>query len=242
MEMPGNTQRDAEVGQPGGMAPLPEHVQNHVPCAAARFPAHARGSPRVSACCLMAARASWPQAQVLYRPAAKSSRTQRNLARRGSLHVVGVSSSDTPPASWGRHLTDDWGGLRLASSTSNGRLPLCSYRDRSDLVGSRRFCCARNGQLGRLRPPTLRALQPAPFYWAVWLPSASTAPMVIMPPELGGFGCPFSVAGNTPDARLRIPMMSAGHSELMSATCSDSSRPAVPIDVGRGGGSPAGRW
>ena len=41
---------------------------------------------------------------------------------------------------------------------------------------------------------------------------------------------------------LRIPTMSAGHSELMSATCSDSSRPAVPIDVGRGGGSPAGRW
>ncbi|HXC11845.1 MAG TPA: relaxase domain-containing protein [Stellaceae bacterium] len=28
---------------------------------------------------------------------------------------------------------------------------------------------------------------------------------------------------------------------LMSATCSDRSRPAVPIDVGRGGGSPAGR-
>jgi hypothetical protein len=38
-----------------------------------------------------------------------------------------------------------------------------------------------------------------------------------------------------------IPTMSAGHSELMSATCSDPSRPAVPIDVGRGGGSPAGR-
>jgi hypothetical protein len=28
---------------------------------------------------------------------------------------------------------------------------------------------------------------------------------------------------------------------LMSATCSDRSRPAVPIDVGRGGGAPAGR-
>ena len=28
---------------------------------------------------------------------------------------------------------------------------------------------------------------------------------------------------------------------LMSATCSDRSRPAVPIDVGRGGGSPAGQ-
>ena len=27
---------------------------------------------------------------------------------------------------------------------------------------------------------------------------------------------------------------------LMSATCSDQSRPAVPIDVGRGGGAPAG--
>ena len=28
---------------------------------------------------------------------------------------------------------------------------------------------------------------------------------------------------------------------LMSATCSDRSRPAVRIDVGRGGGAPAGR-
>ncbi len=28
---------------------------------------------------------------------------------------------------------------------------------------------------------------------------------------------------------------------LMSATCSDRSRPAVPTDVGRGGGAPAGR-
>src|SRR4051794_28223144 len=28
---------------------------------------------------------------------------------------------------------------------------------------------------------------------------------------------------------------------LMSATCSERSRPAVPIDVGRGGGAPAGR-
>ena len=35
--------------------------------------------------------------------------------------------------------------------------------------------------------------------------------------------------------------MSAGHSEPKSATCSDPSRPAVPIDVGRGGGSPAHR-
>jgi hypothetical protein len=34
-------------------------------------------------------------------------------------------------------------------------------------------------------------------------------------------------------ASLRIPMMSAGHSEMMSATGSDPSRPAVPIDVGR---------
>ena len=41
---------------------------------------------------------------------------------------------------------------------------------------------------------------------------------------------------------VRIPTMSAGHSELKSATCSDSSRPAIPIDVGRGDGSPAGRW
>ncbi len=44
------------------------------------------------------------------------------------------------------------------------------------------------------------------------------------------------------DNAVGIPTMSAGHSELKSATCSDSSRPAVPIDVGRGGGSPAGRW
>jgi hypothetical protein len=28
-------------------------------------------------------------------------------------------------------------------------------------------------------------------------------------------------------------MMSAGHSKMMSATYSDPSRPAVPIDVGR---------
>jgi hypothetical protein len=34
-------------------------------------------------------------------------------------------------------------------------------------------------------------------------------------------------------AGVRIPMMSAGHSEMMSATVSDPSRPAVPIDVGR---------
>jgi hypothetical protein len=34
-------------------------------------------------------------------------------------------------------------------------------------------------------------------------------------------------------ASVRIPMMSAGHSEMMSATTSDPSRPAVPIDVGR---------
>ena len=32
---------------------------------------------------------------------------------------------------------------------------------------------------------------------------------------------------------LRIPTMSAGHSDMMSATDSDPSRPAVPIDVGR---------
>jgi hypothetical protein len=38
-----------------------------------------------------------------------------------------------------------------------------------------------------------------------------------------------------------IPTMSAGRSDLMSATCSDRSRPAVPIDVGRGGASPVGR-
>jgi transposase len=52
------------------------------------------------------------------------------------------------------------------------------------------------------------------------------------------FGVGYSEAG----VRLRIPTMSAGHSEPKSATCSDPSRPAVPIDVGRGGGSPAGRW
>jgi len=50
---------------------------------------------------------------------------------------------------------------------------------------------------------------------------------------------PWSTAGGS---RMRIPTMSAGHSEPKSATCSDPSRPAVPIDVGRGGGSPAGRW
>ena len=33
--------------------------------------------------------------------------------------------------------------------------------------------------------------------------------------------------------RVRIPTMSAGHSDMMSATDSDPSRPAVPIDVGR---------
>lgn len=32
---------------------------------------------------------------------------------------------------------------------------------------------------------------------------------------------------------VRIPTMSAGHSDMMSATDSDPSRPAVPIDVGR---------
>ena len=35
--------------------------------------------------------------------------------------------------------------------------------------------------------------------------------------------------------------MSAGHSEPKSATRSDPGRPAVPIDVGLGCGSPAGR-
>ena len=34
---------------------------------------------------------------------------------------------------------------------------------------------------------------------------------------------------------VRIPTKSAGDSGLMSATHSDLSRPAVPIDVGRGG-------
>jgi len=36
---------------------------------------------------------------------------------------------------------------------------------------------------------------------------------------------------------VRIPMKSAGDSGLMSATHSDRSRPAVPVDVGRGGGA-----
>jgi len=61
-----------------------------------------------------------------------------------------------------------------------------------------------------------------------------------------------------PDLAARFPMVltsakatlfcQTAHSDdvgrafrLMSATCSDRSRPAVPIDVGRGGGAPAGR-
>ncbi len=41
---------------------------------------------------------------------------------------------------------------------------------------------------------------------------------------------------------LRIPTISAGHSGLMSATCSDRCRPAVPIEVGRGGARPLVRF
>jgi hypothetical protein len=50
-------------------------------------------------------------------------------------------------------------------------------------------------------------------------------------PESTGF------AGRIGDSglALRIPAKSAGDSGLMSATHSDLSRPAVPIDVGRGG-------
>jgi hypothetical protein len=41
--------------------------------------------------------------------------------------------------------------------------------------------------------------------------------------------------------RQRADSDDAGRAfRLMSATCSDRSRPAVPIEVGRGGGSPAG--
>ena len=47
----------------------------------------------------------------------------------------------------------------------------------------------------------------------------------------------------------RAPVEPPAHSDdvgrafrLISATCSDRSRPAVPIDVGRGGGAPAGRY
>ena len=47
---------------------------------------------------------------------------------------------------------------------------------------------------------------------------------------------------------LHAASLSGAHSDdvgrafrLMSATCSDGTRPAVPIDVGRGGGAPAGR-
>ena len=54
--------------------------------------------------------------------------------------------------------TDDRGRLRLAPSTSNGQLPLCIYRDRSGLLGSQRFCCSHNDQLGRLRAPFLFGL------------------------------------------------------------------------------------
>jgi hypothetical protein len=52
---------------------------------------------------------------------------------------------------------------------------------------------------------------------------------------------PESLADLLRNQHMRIPTMSAGRSDLMSATCSDRSRPAVPIDVGRGGASPAGR-
>jgi hypothetical protein len=49
-------------------------------------------------------------------------------------------------------------------------------------------------------------------------------------------GCPLTLQSRPrldQPTLLRIPMMSAGHSEMMSATVSDPSRPAVPIDVGR---------
>ena len=55
-----------------------------------------------------------------------------------------------------RRITDDRGGLWLAPSTSNGQLPLCIYRDRSGLLGSQRFCCAHNDQLGGFGRP---------FFW-----------------------------------------------------------------------------
>jgi hypothetical protein len=41
------------------------------------------------------------------------------------------------------------------------------------------------------------------------------------------------MTGQTLGDWVRIRIMSAGHSEMMSATGSDPSRPAVPIDVGR---------
>jgi hypothetical protein len=52
--------------------------------------------------------------------------------------------------------------------------------------------------------------------------------------------------GDTRTLRLDRPVPIADSDDagrafrLMSATCSDRSRPAVPIEVGRGGGSPAG--
>src|SRR5438309_11942346 len=87
----------------------------------------------------------------------------------------------------------------------------------------------------------------------------SAAGRVITPTQLPGQGSPCHRVVGPPEPNLvffpftkchissicttlRIPTMSAGHSEPKSATCSDPSRPAVPIDVGRGGGSPAGRW
>jgi hypothetical protein len=39
---------------------------------------------------------------------------------------------------------------------------------------------------------------------------------------------------------MRIPIKSAGFSDAKSAMRSDPCRPPVPIDVGRGSGSPAG--
>jgi hypothetical protein len=56
-----------------------------------------------------------------------------------------------------------------------------------------------------------------------------------------GFVCPACGAGKA------WPLQTADSDDigrafrLMSATCSERSRPAVPIDVGRGGGAPAGR-
>jgi hypothetical protein len=40
------------------------------------------------------------------------------------------------------------------------------------------------------------------------------------------------------EREVRIPMNSAGDSGVMSATHSNRSRPAIPIDAGRGGASP----
>jgi hypothetical protein len=80
--------------------------------------------------------------------------------------------------------------------------------------------------------------------------SLQSAPLIvphISPTHASLFPAVLSRAGPLPAEHGRNGLRIADSDEvgrafrLMSATCSDRSRPAVPIDVGRGGGSPAGR-